>query len=634
MSSQNNTIGKILYGILFAVVIPVILVIWTMQLDRLISVPAVQWPVAGALSVVAGLALMAFGMSALRKYGKGLPMNAFPPSVYVEQNVYRFVAHPIYAGFCLAVVGVSLFTGSGSGLFITTPLVMIGCAAIVLGYENDDIRNRFPSANTTKLIGLPGNSSDLPTVVDRLSVVLLFLLPAIVLGAALLFLFHPAAISPLAFASHNWLLVAAVLWGQAFVLYAPFVAKQKSELRSFCISGWVGMAMLFLLTIVWPPSGTAYSPLEAGYLGTPGIWDSSFGQFALFHLVFVGLSLSVYLHSLRFRSLAVALALPGIIALLSQSVDLLNCLVVTALAFAVSDNYATVWSWILRFIEHVANSWKEWTMGPVRVINHGFYVGIGTLLGVFVIGTLIGADNMKFIVVFGFIVIIISALWAQLIEGSEKLKRPFGFYGGMVGIVLGSITVYFMGADVWRIIAGISVVMPWIQAVGRMRCLVNGCCHGKVIEPPNGIHYYHYRSRVCGIAGLKGASLHPTPLYSILWLLPIGFLLLRAWYAGVTYSFLFGLYLLLTGLGRFVEEAYRGEPQTPVKGGLRLYQWAALASVILGILSTCISSPTPVIAPIVLDWRNFAGAATLGLFTFVAMGVDFPRSNARFSRLV
>ncbi len=96
-------------------------------------------------------------------------------------------------------------------------------------------------------------------------------------------------------------------------------------------------------------------------------------------------------------------------------------------------------------------------------------------------------------------------------------------------------------------------------------------------------------------------------------------------------SLIAGLYLILGGLGRFVEEAYRGEPQTPIFGRLRLYQWIAIGTVLAGIaITTLPSGPAP--AP-QFYWGLLIPAACFGLATAFAMGVDFPESNRRFARL-
>lgn len=163
---------------------------------------------------------------------------------------------------------------------------------------------------------------------------------------------------------------------------------------------------------------------------------------------------------------------------------------------------------------------------------------------------------------------------------------------------------------------------------------MNGCCHGRRIDNPLvGIRYSHPRSRVCNISGLKGELVHPTQLYSILWLFAVGILLLLLWNKGCSSPFIFGLYLILTSLGRFVEEAYRGEVQTPVFGGLHLYQWTAIISLAVGIIMTTIQSEPMALHP-GFSWVSVVVAFISGLFVFFVMGVDFPQSNARFSRLV
>ena len=98
-------------------------------------------------------------------------------------------------------------------------------------------------------------------------------------------------------------------------------------------------------------------------------------------------------------------------------------------------------------------------------------------------------------------------------------------------------------------------------------------------------------------------------------------------------TFIAGAYFILVGLSRFVEEHFRGEPQTMSIGGLRLYQWLALMFVIGGAALTTIagaSAPRPALP----GWSVLLPLAVLALVTYAAYGVDMPRSNRRFSRLL
>jgi len=407
-----------------------------------------------------------------------------------------------------------------------------------------------------------------------------------------------------------------------FIIAIPFVIKRKNLLRTWAIKSLISLGILTFAALLYPGLWAQYLPLQH--------------KIVYFVPVFLIL-LSVKIIFKQSKPLGVffsiiAVALLGIQLTISRSAVLHLCSAI--IIFLMADNYFNIWNFLRKSTEKIANSWQEWVFGKVRVINHGFYVGFGTFLGILLAGILVGDAYAWAILIFAFVIIVFSALWAQIIEGSEKLKRPYGYYGALVGIIFASFTVWAMGYNVWVIIGVISVVMPWVQGIGRFRCLVNGCCHGgKVDKSYIGIKYFHHRSRVCGISHLKGELLHPTPLYAMLWLFLVGFILFSLWYNNFSSPFIFGLYLILTGIGRFVEEAYRGEVQTPIIKGLRLYQWTAILSILIGIIMTCIHVK---VIDITSDsgWETILSAIIGGLFTFFAMGVDFPYSNARFSRLV
>ena len=135
------------------------------------------------------------------------------------------------------------------------------------------------------------------------------------------------------------------------------------------------------------------------------------------------------------------------------------------------------------------------------------------------------------------------------------------------------------------------------------------------------------------MTAFRGVPVHPTPLYSILANLVTMAILVRLWTLGASLGIVAGAYLILNGVARFAEEAYRGEPQTIVVGGLRIYQWAAALSVTIGVALTMVpAAPTP---PIRLtgDATVIAVSLLFGVMAGVAMGVDFPGSNRRFARL-
>jgi prolipoprotein diacylglyceryltransferase len=295
-------------------------------------------------------------------------------------------------------------------------------------------------------------------------------------------------------------------------------------------------------------------------------------------------------------------------------------------------NWRTVWEQARRTSEQIANSWRQWEVGNVRIINHSGYAAATAFVGLAIVGLLTGPHYLASLVIMGLSIIVTSALWAQLIEGSPALLRPYGWYGGVLGALAGAFFASISGASVWLLLGAFCVAAPWIQALGRLRCLVQGCCHGREAAPGIGIRYTHPHSRVCKLAALSGVPLHPTPLYSIGSNLIIGVVMARLWSLHVAVSLVIGLFLILTGLSRFVEEAYRGEPQTPVKAGLKIYQWLAILGVFAGVVTTMIGSAPQAPAP-QPNWQSLGAAAGFALIAFVALGVDFPKSTRRFARL-
>jgi prolipoprotein diacylglyceryltransferase len=226
-----------------------------------------------------------------------------------------------------------------------------------------------------------------------------------------------------------------------------------------------------------------------------------------------------------------------------------------------------------------------------------------------------------------------AGLWAQTLEGSPKLSRPFGYYGSVLGAIAMTLVVGAAGGNTMLLLAVIALAAPWIQAIGRARCLVQGCCHGFETRETVGIRYWHERSRVCTLGDLKGVPLHPTPLYSMMANVVVAVILLRLWSLGAVYSLVAGAYLILSGVARFVEESYRGEPQTLVIGGLRIYQWLAILSFVVGAALTTVPSGTTPGLAFWFDVRVLLGATAFGLSAGFAMGVDFPGSARRFARL-
>jgi prolipoprotein diacylglyceryltransferase/protein-S-isoprenylcysteine O-methyltransferase Ste14 len=618
-----TTAGKVLYGATFVLLVPVALIGWAATTERVVRLPVISsFPLGLALSAFGALLLLA-GMRDLWIHGGGLPMNAHPPPRYVTRGAYRVLPHPIYTGFSLLCVGVSILANSASGFWFVSPLLMLGCTALVLGYEHHDLRNRFGSIEGSVL---PPKENSPPTLVERLRCCLLVALPWTVLCMVGLRISVPHG----PFALLDSILLAAFL-------LTPFVAPTSAGLRRFAVRGLVAMPIAFVLFLALPMIFPDQAFVAHAWIGREGFQhlaiDGLFPYVPSPGIICVFLAAEAFAERWRsarwlFRGLAILVAF-GLV--LTGHTGLLVGLA-AALTLAVASHIEPAWMAIRWSAERLANSWREWRSGPVRLINHGFYAGMGGFLALWLAAGLAGPGHLAAILVAAFSAVVGAALWAQYVEGSPQLLRPYGFYGGLLGGTLGAMAGPLFHTSAWMVLAVFSAAGPWAQALGRLRCLVQGCCHGAPASVSVGIRYVHPRSRVCRFTPWAGLPLHPTPLYSILWNGLIGLFLIRLWSLHAALSLIIGLYFILAGIGRFAEEAWRGEPQTRVVAGLRLYQWAAIGSVILGAAFSLIASDMPAPTPH-FRWDAVPLTAVFAVFVWCAMGLDFPESNRRFSRL-
>ncbi len=632
--------SKVFYGIMFVVVLPLALVLWADGARDEVHLAAFHSLVLGAMLTAFGVAVMLTGMFSLWRYGNGLPMNAFPPSRFVENGIYGLVPHPIYGGFVIVCAGVAIFFGSASGLWLVTPMTALASAALVLGYEVPDLRNRFGARGFS--IWLPSDRPEAPSLLERFRVYLVVLLPWLALYELIWRIGREAG----AIATYLPFEHRLPVRGQMEILYAstylvvlltPLLAVSGHALRRFAQRGLMAMALIFplylLLPVFVPPRPFIPATIFGKLLMLERTPYSGIAAFPSFHIAWALIAASALAEGGRWKKYAwwtwaVLVAVSCVTTGMHSIADVLA----GAAAYALVVCSKKIWLTILRIAERIANSWKEWRIGPVRIINHGGFAAAGILIGVSIIDTLLGPGHELLTVSIFLCSTIGAALWAQWVEGSPALLRPMGFYGGMLGAAVGGTCALWMHVNLWVVLAVICVAAPWIQGTGRLRCLVQGCCHGRATETVTGIRYTHPRSRVCQLAHLAGLPVHATPVYSILWNLIVGVSLLRLMQLHSSTTLICGTYLLLSGTGRFVEEAYRGEPQTQIVYGLHFYQWIAVLTAVAGAVVTCAHSPD-LPQNCTLRISSILVAAGCGAVAWFVTGVDFPESTRRFARL-
>lgn len=575
-------ISKALFGALFVVVIPLCLLIWTWLLDQTFSWPVPRWPAFTRAVVAAGMVLMLTAMVHLSVHGRGLPMSAFPPTRFVSAGVYRFCHHPIYLGAALLCLGLTLLTRSGSGVYVATPILAAAMIAYVLGYERPSLDARFGNASRDHrpLLSLPPATDQKASWLSKLSLTLAAVATWFLVGSLIDYArcgetCTGAYIAILeSWHSHQWSIIWVVPY--LFLVLRLLTSETDHDFQRAVIAASTAIVVGSYLYGVLPALGPDIRASDWRLVLTSGI---------------------VCLGALY---------------------------------------YGQIWNALRRLSERVANSRRDVLVfgGRFRIINHAVYSGLAGAIGVGITGAVL--ENGLAALMLAAFLLLGAAIFAQgLWANTTTLMRPFGYWGGVVGAAAGVIAVHLMfGEPLARIVLAGVLTAPVIQGIGRLRCLVQGCCHGIETSPELGIRVCQPQSRVVTISGLRGRAILPTQMYSIVFNLALGPLLLAFYLSGrVSSTFIIGMYFVLTGIERFAEDAYRGETQTRWAGPLRENQWIAVAALVAGMVTMVIPSEIPAIAdqtiapPLVLEM--IIG----GLLTAFAMSMDFPRSTVRFSRL-
>ncbi len=640
---------RVLYGGFFALLLPVGLVLWARETSPIIPLHPIHSPLVGGVLIGVGLLLLAAGVFELMVHGDGLPMNPFPPKRLVRRGIFRWIRNPIYIGFGLGVAGVAIGAGSPAGLWLVTPAVWLGAAGLVFGFERHDLRARFgDAALDPPLLSLPRGDGAAPAATQRAAVLLWVLVPWLIAYFAVQALGPAPDAFRLAPAfERNWPVLqwTELLYASTylFVPLTPLLLRTAAALRRFAVRGILATAVVTTCWLVIPVLATNRPFEPTSLLGHLLAFEQGQSRgvaaFPAFHVLWALIAAEGWRASGKASGRPVwtwigwTWAALITVSCVTTGMHTLPEIAAAILLLLPLLWYRAVWEATRRTAERLANSWKEWRFGPIRFINYGGWAALGAGAGLVIAGSAAGPDQFAAVGWVSLCILIGSGLWAQIVEGSAKLLRPFGWYGGLLGGVFGALTARLAGIPVVPLMAAFVIAAPWIQIAGRLRCLVQGCCHGRPAPPEVGIRYHHPRSRVTQLANLANQPIHATPLYSIAGNLLIGVVLLRLRSLATPDSLVLGIYLLLAGIARFVEESYRGEPQTPEIAGLHSYQWLAIVSVITGIGCTMLPAIPPPVRFSPPTTALLLAGLSMALLSGVAMGVDFPQWNRRFSRL-
>lgn len=432
---MSNTLVKSLYGSFFALVVPALLVLWANGLgDAVSGFPAAGTPAMGVMLVALGVCSIVAGWVALIQYGRGLPMNAFPPEVLVQQGIYSLTPHPIYTGFTVLMAGYFMLVGSGAGFWLVTPCVAMGSVALVLGYERQDMQKRFGRTKWPTLLHLPEANDTMPSASDRASPYVLVFLPWLAVYSSAIVL-GPAPDSVESYFPFEYSL-PVIEWTEAvyascyfFVLAAPLIARRKCDLRRFMLMGLRATVAGGLCFLLLPLMATP-RPFEAS-----GVWgrlllersvDGPAAAFPAFHVIWALLAAWLYGRSLPAKPLwytyASAIALSCLTTGMHSLTDIAGALCVLALAL----NGERLWRWALHTTERMANSWRDWRIGRVRIIVHGVYAGAGAFVGVVLVSHLTGAAQVGYVLFVSLAALLGAGLWGKRSRAHRSSRAHSG----------------------------------------------------------------------------------------------------------------------------------------------------------------------------------------------------------------
>jgi phosphatidylglycerol:prolipoprotein diacylglycerol transferase len=199
-------------------------------------------------------------------------------------------------------------------------------------------------------------------------------------------------------------------------------------------------------------------------------------------------------------------------------------------------------------------------------------------LGIYlIIAALVGAKVMLIVVDFKYFI-------ANPREIFSLIRAGGVFYGGLLGALITAIVlVRRHGFRIWTTADLFAPGIALGHVIGRLGCLVAGCCYGRPTDVPWAITFTNPEA-AANVGTPLGIPLHPTQLYDAGAELAILILLLVTERRGRTFEGrTFWLYMLLYGISRFIIEFFRGDDRGVIMG-VSTSQFVSIVVVPLAIV--------------------------------------------------
>jgi len=212
---------------------------------------------------------------------------------------------------------------------------------------------------------------------------------------------------------------------------------------------------------------------------------------------------------------------------------------------------------------------------------YGVFVHLGIVLGIALAVWLsmrqgLSIAMMGGIATAGVLGAVFFAFATKMLTGGERFT--FYHYQILITLIAGAVLWHF-NQPVLPYLDSTLLAMGLILAIGRIGCLMAGCCHGR--PHPWGVSYSHAHASAGFAPAFVGVRLIPVQAIESLWLL----LLVAAASGLIVMGRSPGepllLYLMGYGAGRFVFEFSRGDAARPYVLGFSEAQWTSV--VLMGV---------------------------------------------------
>jgi phosphatidylglycerol---prolipoprotein diacylglyceryl transferase len=210
-------------------------------------------------------------------------------------------------------------------------------------------------------------------------------------------------------------------------------------------------------------------------------------------------------------------------------------------------------------------------LGPFTVHWYGVFVAFGFLIGLWNAsrrGAKVGIQPEK-IYDIGLWLIVGGILGGRIVHvitywQSDYANKPIWeifaihhgglvYYGGLIGASLGGILyARVKKLPVWKLADVLAPSLALGYAIGRIGCLMNGCCYGERCDLPWAIRFPQTHDT-------HGALVHPTQIYESLLNLILFVAMARFFWRRKFDGHVFGVYLMCYAIARSIVEVFRGD---------------------------------------------------------------------------